>query len=118
LLFAFSKSLMAPVFCCVGRVAFLRCSQRSFAMEQRHQHAPKNVYVLADHLDAILAATEDLLKLDTRSADPSEVLRLELVAITHALQARQRIGELHFAEPRFADQAVVFLAGSAAFEIK
>jgi hypothetical protein len=87
-------------------------------MVERQQHAPKSIYVLADHLDTALAAVEDLLKLNTECASQNELLRLELVAITHVLQARQRIRELHFDDSRLADQAVLFLAGTAALEIK
>ena len=83
-------------------------------MSERQQDVPGSVYVLADQLDAVLAATEDLLKLHTEGADPSELLRLELQAITHALHARQCLRESRFVDARLADQAILFLAGTAA----
>ena len=49
-------------------------------MIARQLHAPRCVYVLADILDSILAACEDLL--DLEKAEPAALFRLELAAIT------------------------------------
>ena len=84
-------------------------------MFQRHQHAPRCVYLLADSLDSILAACEDLL---TQQADPSRLLRLELAAITHVLQARRYLEDIEAAEPTVVDQCVLFLAGTAVLDLE
>jgi hypothetical protein len=99
-------------------VALRSCvaSQRSFAMVERQQHAPWGVYALADHLDTVLAAVEDLLRLHAGYSDASTRLRLELVAITHVLQARQRTRELEFTDLALAGRSMLFLSGTEAFE--
>jgi hypothetical protein len=86
-------------------------------MTERQSHAPHSVYAVADHLDAVLAATEDIVKLG-RGIDESELIRLELVAITHALQARARLREWHVTDRRLGDEAALFLAGTVALEAK
>jgi hypothetical protein len=86
-----------------------------FAITQRQPHAPHSIYAVADHLDAVLAAAEDLLKLG-RGINESELIRLELVAITHALQARARLREWHVTDQTLVDAAALFLAGTAALE--
>jgi hypothetical protein len=73
-------------------------------MFERHQHAPRCVYHLADSLDSILAACEDLLG---EHIEPSHLLRLELAAITHVLQARRYMEDLDAAEPVLIDQCVL-----------
>jgi len=84
-------------------------------MVERHEYAPKCVYLLADSLDSILAACEDLLG---QPVEPSQILRLELAAITHVLQARRCIEEIDANEPTLVDQCVLFLAGTAAFDLE
>jgi hypothetical protein len=84
-------------------------------MTERCRLAPPGVYAAADHLDSILAAAEDLLALKGGSGQ-NELVRLELVAITHALQARQRLGEQPFADRALAHHAALFLTGTAALE--
>jgi hypothetical protein len=86
-------------------------------MPERQPHAPTSIYAVADHLDTVLAATEDIVKLG-RCASESELIRLELVAITHALQARARLREWHVTDRRLRDEAALFLAGTAALEAK
>jgi hypothetical protein len=86
-------------------------------MTERRQPAPPAICAVADHLDGILAASEDLLALHDWEGK-SEPVRLELVAITHVLQARQRLGELQFSDQLLAAQAAQFLAGTTAFESK
>src|SRR3974377_855436 len=78
--------------------------ERSFAMPERKPHAPGSIYAVADHLDAVLAAAEDIIKLG-RSVNESELIRLELVAITHALQARARLREWHVTDRRLREEA-------------
>ena len=85
-------------------------------MIARQLHAPRCVYVLADILDSILAACEDLL--DLEKAEPAALLRLELAAITQVLQARQRIQDIDLSEPALVDQCVLFLTGTAALDLE
>jgi hypothetical protein len=85
-------------------------------MFERHEHAPRCVYLLADSLDSILAASEDLLRLPNPA--PAVLLRLELTAITHVLQARQRVNEIDLSEPALVEQFVLFLAGTAALDLE
>jgi len=90
------------------------------------------VYLLADHLDATLAAGEDLLRqrLDVLhprpSTEPSEVqawhrqLRgflevvrgYELTMLTRLMQARQRADEVRRGDSRLATFAALFHAGT------
>jgi hypothetical protein len=86
-------------------------------MTERHQHAPQVICDVADHLDSILAASEDLLAPHEQKGN-SELVRLELRVITHALQARQRLGELQFSDQLLAAQAAQFLAATVALESK
>ena len=86
-------------------------------MPERQPHAPGSIYAVADHLDTVLAAAEDIGKLG-RGINESELIRLELVAITHALQARARLSEWHATDRRLGDEATLFLAGTAALEAK
>ena len=84
-------------------------------MLERHEHAPRCVYRLADSLDSILAACEDLLG---QPVEPvHNILRLELAAITHVLQARRYIEEIDVREPSLVDECILFLAGTAAFDL-
>ena len=85
-------------------------------MIARQLHAPRCVYVLADILDSILAACEDLLHLE--KAEPAALLRLELAAITQVLQARQRIQDIDLSEPALVDQCVLFLTGTTALDLE
>jgi hypothetical protein len=84
-------------------------------MFERHQHAPRCVYYLADSLDSILAACEDLLG---EHIESGHLLRLELAAITHVLQARRYIEDLDPAEPVLIDQCVLFLTGTTALDLE
>jgi hypothetical protein len=70
---------------------------------------PRSVYALANHLDTILAACEDLLK----STQAARVGRLELTAIAHVLQAQPNLQELWVDDDALSDQATLFLAGTA-----
>jgi len=84
--------------------------------EHHQQRGPRCVYLLADSLDSILAACEDLLT--ERFDEPGHLLRLELAAITHVLQAHRYIEELEVSEPLLVDQFVLFVAGTAALDSK
>ena len=84
-------------------------------MFERHEHAPRCVYLLADSLDSILAVCEDW---PSQQIEPSSLLRLELGAITHVLQARRYIDELDAREPTLVDQCVLFLTGTAGLDLE
>lgn len=93
--------------------------------------APPCAYLLADHLDAVLAAGEDLTeaakewpavacKADVDVADVrtgqritlDKVRALELTVVVRLLTARERARELKKIEDRFAIMAELFLSGT------
>lgn len=98
----------------------------------KHADHP-SAYLLADHLDAVLAAGEDVLTLRTEPVALSEAataslerairqrrtverLRaLEFALIARLLQARARAQELAKLDERVRPVAALFLSGSAAF---
>lgn len=88
---------------------------------------PPEAYMLADHLDAALAAGEDILiagrklgdETDRGSREPAalrssiELIRaLELAMITRVMKAREWSQRLSKADPRFKLPAMSFMAGS------
>ena len=88
-------------------------------MLQHQAPAPDSAYALADHLDAALAACEELLRLNGRDQDMewflASVRRFELAAILQVLRVRQYAEELRQTERRIATVADLFLAGTLAF---
>jgi len=98
-------------------------------MQRPHETAvPAEAYMLADHLDAALAAGEDILTAgrrlanagtaacsqdDLRSAVES-VRALELALITRVLKAREWSQRFCKADARFKLQAMSFMGGSSA----
>ena len=84
-------------------------------MSERHQYAPQCVYLLADSLDSVLAACEDLLA--SRTGDPCELFRLELAAITGTTQARRCIDQLNAIEPEVLDKSTLFLAATDSLDV-
>jgi hypothetical protein len=78
-------------------------------MALRAQQTPYCVYGLADHLDAILAAYEDLQAATNR---PAEVVSLELSALSHALQARRCLQDLWIDDDALSHEATLFLAAT------
>jgi hypothetical protein len=93
--------------------------------------APASVYLLAEHLDAALAAGEDLTSVlyiwpgpPPRSADKIAELRagqraaierirtFELALIARVLKGREWASEVALAEERFAMMARLYLAGT------
>ena len=81
------------------------------------QPAPRNMSVLAHHLDAVLASCGDLLQLPEPLAEPTllatSVRVLELSTIMHLLQARHCAKQLGREDPRFASDTSHFLAETA-----
>jgi hypothetical protein len=91
--------------------------------------APACAYLLADHLDAVLAAGEDLLGLAYHAAggdvDPlaaayaqrmvvERIRGLEAVILARTLKARERGQELAGLDARFAPVVGLFVGGTAA----
>ncbi|HXF54643.1 MAG TPA: hypothetical protein VNK52_11025 [Hyphomicrobiaceae bacterium] len=94
---------------------------------------PATIHIIADHLDAVLAAGEDLLGLrldlaecarSDRSGIPGERLRtfvedvrtLEALLVGHTLQARRRARELVAAEAPVKQLLGLFAGGMAVLE--
>lgn len=89
-----------------------------------------SVYVVADHLDGILAAGEDILKqrvdlaAEPAGQMPGEALRrfvelvrsLEMILVAHALQARTRAKELVDADAPLKRLLALFAGGTAVLE--
>jgi len=98
-------------------------------MQRPHETAvPAEAYMLADHLDAALAAGEDILAAGRKLASAStaayvqddlrtavETVRaLELALITRVLKAREWSQRFSKVDTRFKLQAMSFMGGSAA----
>lgn len=94
--------------------------------------APPCLYLLADHLDAVLAAGEDMLKVavaprlsgeieggaatiraEVRAA-VERIRALELRMLARALKARERAAELARVDDRFALPSRLFVGGTGA----
>ena len=82
-------------------------------MALRKQQAPQCVYDLADRLDRVLAACEDLVNSSQNNA--ATLGRLELTAISHTLKARRSLQELWVDDDALSDQVALFLAGTGGF---
>ncbi len=95
-------------------------------------YIPPNVYLLADNLDAALAAGEDLMKAEfvwetgsgrdgvdiarARAAQRSVVANvrsLEQILVARVLKSRERSEEIAKRDPRFATVARLYNAGTA-----
>lgn len=79
----------------------------------------RTVFKLADHLHSTLTACADLdrcLPLDGSEESVGLALRTELAAITHLLQARTCAGDVMQTDPRLAECAELFIAGTQALE--
>lgn len=94
--------------------------------------SPACVYLLADHLDAILAASEDMTKititwnsansteeecgirdLNALHASVDDLRSLELTLVARVLKSRERAEELVRADPRLKLMAKLYLSGTA-----
>ena len=83
-------------------------------LHQQYAHPP--VRSLLNHLDAALAACDDLLAAQGSAADPHDLLRLELTAIAHVLQAREDMKELRLADGAIRSQITLFLTVTGCLE--
>ena len=80
------------------------------------QYTPPPVRSLLNHLDAALAACDALLTAQGVAADPHDLLRLELTAIAHVLQAREDMKELRLADGAIRSQITLFLTVTGCLE--
>jgi hypothetical protein len=71
----------------------------------------------ADHLDLALAACDDLMKASASNREANCILRLELTAITHVLQARGSLGELRGEDRDLACKLGSFASDTDALEM-
>ena len=85
-------------------------------MLHRQQYTPPPVRSLLNHLDAALAACDALLAAQGAAADPHNLLRLELTAIAHVLQARENMKELRLADGAIRSQITLFLTVTGCLE--
>ena len=76
-------------------------------MLHRQQYVPASIRSLIGSLDAALNACEDLLRIS--ESDVHNLLRFELTAITHVLQAREHMKELKGADSAVTSQIKLFL---------
>lgn len=85
-------------------------------MLHHRQFTPPTVRSLLSHLGATLTACDALLAAQGTAADPHNLLRLELTAIAHVLQAREDMKELQFAGGAARSQITLFLAVTGCLE--
>jgi len=71
-----------------------------------------------NHLTEVLDACDALVRTQGAGADPHNLLRLELTAIAHVLQAREDMQELRFAAGAIGSQITLFLAVTGCLEEK
>lgn len=101
-------------------------------MPSQSQRAPLPVYMLADHLDAVLAAGEDIISSgaawralveapgnietfpERQRTITQDVRSLELIMIARVIKARDHARALARADARFAPIANLFASGTAA----
>jgi len=83
-------------------------------MSVAHRGAIPSTHPLAQHLDSALAACDELL---TRNADAQSLLRLELTAITHVLQARQSAMETRLADGDLRRSLAYFVSQTDVLEV-
>lgn len=77
-------------------------------MLHRQQYIPASIRSLIRNLDAALTACDQLLEVP--NSDPHNLLRFELSAIAHVLQARENMRELQGADSTVTSQITLFLA--------
>ena len=85
-------------------------------MLHRQQYVPSAVRSLLHSLDAACVACENVAKVS--AADAHNLLRFELTAITHVLQARAQMRELGSADGAVTNQITLFLAVTDCLEGK
>jgi hypothetical protein len=83
-------------------------------MSIRQRFAPLPIRTLLYNLDAAIVACAELLT----ASNPHDLLRLELTAISHVLQARAHMRELQPADNATASQVALFLTVTDCLEEK
>jgi hypothetical protein len=83
-------------------------------MLHRPKFMPPAIRPLLDNLDAALGACAELLV----TSNPHALLRLELTAIAHVLQARQHMRDLRPADGAVTSQITLFLTVTDCLEEK
>ncbi len=83
-------------------------------MLHRQRLIPLPVRCLFNNLDAALRACEELLS----ASNPHDLLRLELTAIAHVLQAREHMRELQSTDGTVTSQVALFLTVTDCLEEK
>jgi hypothetical protein len=83
-------------------------------MSIRQRFMPAPIRTLLLNLDAALGACAELLSV----SNPHDLLRLELTAIAHVLQAREHMRELQPADNAVASQISLFLTVTDCLEEK
>jgi hypothetical protein len=81
-------------------------------MALRQQQPPATIYGLADHLDAILAACEDLRIVSPMRSN--DIATFELGALSHALQARRCLQDIWIDDDAVSHEAALFLIATGA----
>ena len=81
-------------------------------MALRQQRPPASIFCLADHLDAILAACEDLQTVSP--ARLKDAAAFELAALSHALQARRCLQDLWIDDDAVLHETALFLVATGA----
>ncbi|MEQ1615557.1 MAG: hypothetical protein ABL904_22615 [Hyphomicrobiaceae bacterium] len=98
--------------------------------QSNKQTVPAAVYLVADNLDAVLAAGEDLLALThevVADGDPQraaaadrafadQIRTLEMAIAARALQARARAADVRAADSRYKSLIDLFIGGTAALQ--
>jgi len=85
-------------------------------MLHSQQYTPTTVRSLVSHLSEVLDACDALVRTQGATADPHNLLRLELTAIAHVLQAREDMKELRFVAGAIRSQITLFLAVTGCLE--
>ncbi|MBX9590263.1 MAG: hypothetical protein K2X43_13225 [Hyphomonadaceae bacterium] len=85
-------------------------------MLHHRQYAPPVIRSLLDHLEAALYACDSLLAAHRHAPDPHNLLRLELTAIAHVLQAREDMRDLRIPDDTVGKPIALFLAATSCLE--
>jgi len=85
-------------------------------MLHHQQFTPTPVRSLVRHLGDVLDACHALTNPEGIAADPHNLLRLELTAIAHVLQAREDMSELRVTDGAIRSQIALFLAVTRCLE--
>ncbi len=86
-------------------------------MSQHRGSLPAIVGSLADHLDLALAACDDLMNASGLNRDAHSALRLELTVITHVLQARGSLREMHGEDSELSKKLSSFVSDTDLLEM-